>query len=258
MNLKSTNGLTLFELVVELLVIVLALMGLSAALFPAGSNPLSANMTAVGVRGKDIFVALAAADAEREALGLASLWPRDAATGGVDRASAPAMPDFKTSTAYFAWLLGARDGDVPGWDPQAKGINYGKLAGAGVKPCLTNGCLTAENNLWIVAKNVHDDMDDIVPVLITRNVDASSLVARLEAHNLEKSLKFASTWKTPFGKKGCVMIRKGGAIFKVRDKYMTQRVVYQNQAFDTSSTPDGRVAPPLKYLTPDREVVPEP
>lgn len=37
---------------------------------------------------------------------------------------------------------------------------------------------------------------------------------------------------------------------------MTWGVVYVNRAFDTSRTPDGRAVAPLKYLTPDREVVP--
>ena len=62
--------------------------------------------------------------------------------------------------------------------------------------------------------------------------------------------------ENPFGSKGYVLIRKGGAIFNARPKYMSWGVVYQNHAFDTSRTPDGRAAPPLKDLTPTREVVP--
>jgi hypothetical protein len=216
MNLKSASGLTRAERVVLMVGVVLVLGILSAALFPAGTNPLVPNMAAVGVRGKDIYVALAAANAEREALGMASLWPRDAATGGVDSASTPGMPDFTNSTDYFTWLLGARDGNVPGWYPQAKGVDYSKLAGAGVKPCLTNGYLAAENNMWTVAENVRGDMSDLIPVLITRNIDASSLAARTGARDWkEKVLRFDPAWTT-----------------------------------------NGIVAPPLKYLTPTREVAP--
>jgi len=96
------------------------------------------------------------------------------------------------------------------------------------------------------------------PLLITRNIDASSLAARTTEQSLEaKSLRFDPVWKTPFGRKGYLLIRKGGAIFKARrPKYMTWGIVYQNQVFDTSRMPDGRAAPPLKYLTPTREVVP--
>ncbi len=111
--------------------------------------------------------------------------------------------------------------------------------------------------MWTIAKNVHSDMHDIAPVLVTRNVDASSLAARAgELELKEKTLRFDPCWKTPFSDKGFVIIRKGGAIFKARPKYMTWRIVCQNQTFDTACAPDGRTAPPLKYLAPTREVVP--
>lgn len=255
MRLKSASGLTL----VELVVVVAVLLTLLSALFGGSlsNDPLLENMTVVGARGKDIFVALAAANAERQALGLPSLWPRDYGAGGGTNETALALPAFTNSTAYFAWLLGAQDDALPGWTPQARGINYGKLVGAGVRMCpVTNRFLTAENNMWTVAKNVRDDMNDFLPLLVSRNIDASSLAARATEGDLqEKSLRFDSAWKTPFGRKGYVLIRKSGAVFKARPKYMNWGVVYQSQAFDTSRTPDGRAAPPLKYLTPSGEVV---
>jgi prepilin-type N-terminal cleavage/methylation domain-containing protein len=253
MRLESSSGLTL----VEFLVVVLVLGILSAALFPAGTDPWTPNSTTVGVRGKDIYVALAAANAERQALGMQSLWPQDAAARAFTNAQASGLPIFTNSTDYFAWLLGGRDGAVTGGTRQALELDYSKLAGAGVSACPRIKGLAAENNLWTVAVNVRDDMDDIIPILITRNIDASSLAARTTKQSLKaKSLRFDSAWKTPFGRKGFVMIRKGGAIFKARPKYMTWGIVYQNQTFDTARAPDGRAAPPLKYLTPTREVVP--
>ena len=163
MRLKSASGLTL----VELLVVVLFLGILSMALFPAGTDPLVPNMWAVGVRGKDI--------------------------NGQDSV----RRDFKNSTDYFKWLLGGHDGALPGWNPQAGELDYRKLAGAGVMPCATNGSLTAENNLWTVAVSVRDDMDDSVPILITRNIDASSLASRTTEQSLKtKSLRFDPAWKT--------------------------------------------------------------
>ena len=253
MNLKTSSGITL----VEFLVVMLVLGLLSAVLFPAGTDPFVPNSAAVGERGKDIYVALAAANAERKALGLPSPWPRDFESSAGTNGQGIVRLDFENSTDYFKWLLGGHDGTLPGRGPQARELDYRKLAGPGVMPCPTNGSLTAENNLWTVAVNVRDDMNDSIPILITRNIDASSLAARTTEQSLKtKSLRFDPAWKTPFGRKGFVMIRKGGAIFKARPKYMTWGIVYQNQVFDTSRTPDGRAALPLKYLTPTREVVP--
>ena len=186
-----------------------------------------------------------------------SLWPRDFGPNAGTNGQAAVRIDFKNSTDYFKWLLGGHDGAVPGWMPQSRELDYRKLTGASVVSCSTNGSLTAENNLWTVAVNVRDDMDDSIPILITRNIDASSLASRTTEQSLKaKSLRFDPAWKTPFGRKGFVLIRKGGAIFKARSKYMTWGIVYQNQVFDTSRTPDGRTAPPVKYLTPTREVMP--
>ena len=213
-------------------------------------------MTAVGTRGRDIYVAIERANAERVPLGLPPLWPRDFDPAVDTNREAFADLDFDTSTAYFKWLIDEPHLDTPQWSPHVAGVDYSKFAGAGIHVC-TNKNLTADQNFWVVAKNVRPDMDDIVPVLVTRNIDASSLVARVvEGDFKTNSLRFDPAWKTPFGSKGFVLIRKGGAIFKARSKYMTWGIVYQNQVFDTSRTPDGRTAPPVKYLTPTREIVP--
>ena len=157
---------------------------------------------------------------------------------------------------FFKWLIGEPHLDTPQWFPSVTDTDYSKLAGAGVLAC-AGRIWTETNNLWTVVKNVRPDMDDAIPVLVTRNIDASSLAARTTEQGLKtKSLRFDSVRKTPFGRKGYVLIRKGGAIFRARPKYMTRGIVYQNQIFDTSRTPDGRATSPLKYLTPTREVVP--
>jgi hypothetical protein len=140
MNLKTSNGLTL----VELLVIVLMLGILSMVLFPAGTDPLVPNMWAVGMRGKDIYVAVTVADAERKALGSPSLWPLDSAPNAGTNGQAAVRLDFKNSTDYFKWLLGGRDGAVPGWAPQAQELDSRKPAGAGVSACTTNKSLSTE------------------------------------------------------------------------------------------------------------------
>ena len=253
MHWKSASGLTL----VELIVVVAVLFVLASALIPCSSNaPMQANMTAVGTRGRDIYVAITRANAERVPLGLPPLWPRDFDPAVDTNREALAGLDFDTSTAYFKWLIDEPHLDTPRWSPHVAGVDYSKFAGAGVHVCTTKN-LTADQNLWTVAKNVRPDMDDIVPVLVTRNIDASSLAARVvEGEFKTKSLRFDPNWKDPFSDKVYVMIRKGGGVFKARRKYMSYAVVYQTQIFDTTCTSDGFISPPLKYLTPTREVVP--
>ena len=253
MRWKSASGLTLVELLV--IVALLLFLFLCLPFWTPSNSVMQANMTAVGVRGRDIFVAIERANAERVPLGLPPLWPRDFDPAVDTNREALAELDLDSSTAYFKWLIDEPHLDTPQWTPRVTGVDYSKFAGAGVPAC-AGRILTETNNLWTVAKNVRPDMDDIVPVLVTRNIDASSLAARVvEGDFKTKSLRFDPAWKTPFSDKGYVMIRKGGAVFKARYKYMTWGVVYQNQVFDTSRTPDGRVVPPLKYLTPTREIV---
>lgn len=256
MNVKSASGLTLVELIVVVVCVVvgaLVLVGLGGA---AGSA-MSARMTAVGMRGKDIFVSITGANVEREALGQPPLWPREIDPNIDTNAADRALFSVTNSTDYFRVLYDEKNLGTPQWAPQVEGFNYGKLAGAWVSACPDGHVLTADNNMWTIAKNVRADMSDLIPVLITRNIDASSLAAKVDEQDLEeKTLRFDPGWQTPFGDRFFVMIRKGGAISKHRSKYVAWSVVYANQTFDAASTINGVVAPPLKYLTPSREITP--
>jgi len=254
MRWKSSSGLTL----VELIVVVSVLLVAAFVITPCISNaPLQANMTAVGSRGRDIYVAIERANAERKALGLPPLWPRNSNRAADTNVEELARLDFTTSTAYFKWLIDEQNLNTPQWSPRVTGVDYSMFAGAGVPACADRK-LTATNNLWTVAKNVRPDMDDLIPVLVTRNIDASSLATRVvEGDFKTKSLRFDPNWEIPFGDKVYVMIRKGGGVFKARRKYMSYDVVYQTHIFDTTHASDGFTKPLLKYLTPTREVVPD-
>jgi hypothetical protein len=192
---------------------------------------------------------------EREPLGLPPVWPSE----GVLLTNAEddiASVVFTNSTDYFNCLFDGKNLGKERWSPFVAGFDFSKLAGAGVPAC-TTGKLTAENNMWTIAMNVRDEMEDTVPILITRNIDASSLATKVTEQDGNKSLRFDPDWETPFGNKGFVMIRKGGAIFRARAKYASYGVVYGKRAFDATVDEAGRpVAKPLKYLTPIRVVVP--
>jgi hypothetical protein len=245
-------GQSRFNLV-SLLVIVVLLGLLSLALFPSmSSGMLSANMAAVGTRGKDIYIAITAANTEREALGLPSIWPKS--NPPTNNAIDISQMNFTNSTDYFTALY---DGDHYGTtnhNPYVRGFDYSKLAGAGVPAHSGKGRLKPANNIWTIAKNVRGDMDDVIPVLVTRNLAAESLVTDLPTM-LNRSLCFDEEWVDPFRNKGFVVVRKGGGVFNIKSlKYARVNVLYANQTFMT--TTPGSQLPGLRYLTPTKEVTP--
>jgi len=235
------------------LVVIVVLLGLLAlALQPCISSSMwMANMTAVGARGRDIYIAITSANTDREPLGLPAVWPQS--NPPTNNAVDISKMNFTNSTDYF-WAL--YDGDHLGTtnhNPYVKGFDFSKLSGAGVPAHQGQGRLKPKNNLWTIAKNVRDEMEDIIPILMTRNLAAEALVPDLITIS-DRRLFFDEEWMTPFGRKGFVIIRKGGGTFNFQARYMTHRVLYNSQTFKT--TIPGSQAPRLGYLTPTKEVMP--
>ena len=214
-------------------------------------------MTAVGARGRDIYVAVTGANTEREPLGLPPVWPADAGLYTDATSNDIAGMSFTNSTDFF-WVL--NDGINLGtekWSPYVAGFDFSKLAGGGVLPHSGLSPLKPENNIWTIANNVRDDMADIIPVLFTRNVDATSLASKMSLCDFNKKLRFDPTWEFPYRDKGAVFIRKGGGMFKTRAKYMVSKVLYNNQTFDANVDDQGAAVDfPLKNLTPICSVTP--
>jgi hypothetical protein len=240
----------------SLVVIVVLLVMLALALFPAISGAImKSNMAAIGAHGKDIYVAITSANAEREPLGLPPIWPKS--NSPITNAADISQLNFTNSTDYF-WAL--YDGDHLGktnHHPYVRGFDFSKLAGAGVAVHSGDGRLRPENNIWTIAKNVYEEMDDIIPIFVTRNLAAESLSSDFPEAAFwdnNRRLLFDQQWDTPFGKEGVVMIRKGGGVYKYTARYVTPMVCYSSISF-IMTPPDSR-PPRLRYLTPNKEVIP--
>jgi prepilin-type N-terminal cleavage/methylation domain-containing protein len=253
MNSVNKKGFTL----VELLVVIGILGILSAALFPAISNAMmKANMAAIAARGRDIFVAITSANTDREPLGLGSVWPKTTQDTGVDTASQDiGIKTFQNSSDYFYELYDGQNAGTDTHDPYVKGFDYSKLAGAGVPAKSGQGKLQAANNMWVIAGNIRDEMEDIIPILVTRNLDCTSLRKDLTTVD-DTKLQWSATYKAPFANKGFVMVRKGGGTFNNQSKYATIRVLYNSQTFKTTIAGSSNIQP-LTYLGPEGEQAPK-
>lgn len=115
-------------------------------------------------------------------------------------------------------------------------------------------------DIWSVVKNLPDDPPSNLVVLVTRNVDSSSLRTRLTDRDMHKQIRFKGV-KDDFWilNRFAVLVRLDGTAITVRVKPMdsrksrglTYKNIYRGVPFDVTTNNIQ-----VKYLAPDGEVGP--
>ena len=211
---------------------LIGIMMSAGALFPAvSSSMMSANAAAAAARGRQLFTGITLACVEREAAGLPGVWPHTAGSPDLseDKKDIAGIP-FANSTDYFKTLfdLAASGADR---EPYVDGVDIGVLK------------LSKNSDFcdWIVAANVKDEFDSVIPVLISANVDPSVLKTSFDGFD-DTPIPFGSKvgrTKLPWCDKFVIVVRKDGGVQVIKAKSFTYSNLYHKQSFS---------APGLKYL----------
>lgn len=228
---KLSKGFTLVELlvVIAILGILIAVLtpNIAAALFNAKTNSCS-------IQGRQLFVDITQANVTRDQKGMVSIWPRTADSKSDDQDDISGN-EYKDAKEYFEKLFDIEHYGSKDWDPYVKS-DIRNISGFGVAPFNGGSSLSGDNVLWCIAKGIEDTFADVIPVLVTRNVNTKDLFTSGdfkgdETQEVHIGKEDGGESNQPFGKQAFVIVRKNGASDVTLKKYCKQKDVYNRQAF---------------------------
>lgn len=139
---------------------------------------------------------------------------------------------FADSVEYFNWLFDMANYGKTNWAPRVKDVSPDTVTW---RQNTTE--FTAENVQWSVAEGVDENAPDVVPFLVSANLDCSTLWSSFDGQDPSKIR--LHDWKVS------VFVRKRGITEIQESKYMKSYLVYMRTPFTNG---------PRSYLTPTGRV----